>query len=284
MGVTSLKLSVFARLGGLCGSDADCAADLRCAPDGACQPGEEGDTCASSYVPATGGGDCNAFAPSCVQGACRNGSEGDDCSVDQECASGLGCGATSAAVYDENLGTYGEQPRLCIPRCGATQSCAAGLHCVDGLCHDGSLFEPCTASADCVEPLVCDPRFDSCVRSDGNPGDPCSEAADCDQSPSAQICHQEHCSAPSVGTPCETQSECGTQELPWFHHGLVCIQDVCHDGSLGAPCSDDTHCISRYCHDGHCDGDSGDSCETWNQVYPSCYAPYVCIDNECDVR
>jgi hypothetical protein len=59
---------------------------------------------------------------------------------------------------------------------------------------------------------------------------------------------------------------------------------VTHLQSPPPACTEDQHCLSMDCHDGACDGDSGDDCQTWNHVYPSCYAPFVCIDHECDVR
>lgn len=281
LGVTSLKLSVFARLGGLCGSDADCAADLRCAPDGACQPGEEGDACASSYVPATGGGDCNEFAPTCYAGTCRNGSEGDGCFVDQECASGLGCATTGVRAPNGVPITS----RRCMWRCDATHPCAGDLSCVDGLCHDGSRLDPCATHADCVSPLLCD--LSRCVESNGDPGDPCSNASQCDQDPANhryQICSDGHCSPPLVDAACEVQNDCGTGlDLPWVGHGLVCIEGTCQDGSYDDPCSADEECLSFHCNDGRCDGDSGDECHTFLDVRPKCYAPWVCVDYECDL-
>lgn len=156
--------SVTLTLGGSagCSADVDCASGLRCR-NGTCQDGGVGDACASSYLAATGGGDCGPSAPICVTGPglvaprCSNGSDGSACAGQFHCPNGF------CFEFFPGLGLC--QDGSALDLCRNDSDCDAGCDCVNlggssggclgGCAIPGDRGSYCTAPTECALPFGC---------------------------------------------------------------------------------------------------------------------------------
>lgn len=245
-------------VGGACDGDV-CVAEARCA-DGRCRrPVALGEACGDDAA-------CEG-ASTCEGGRCVE-------------ATAAFCDAPGAACGDDGL-CGGAVDRRCVPvpgrggACEASESCQAGLACVDGICVDGpAQGQPCVDGLWCGPGLAC--SMDGVCGPVPTRGEPCAMGLfgpfTCAE---GLACVARRCAdVPGEGEECGGQARCA--------EGLGCAfeGDVSRCRArrpAGEPCDNDTICDAGT----HCDFGAG-RCRANFALGASCIAGNECgADGSC---
>jgi hypothetical protein len=149
------------------------------------------------------------------------------CTLASQCASGVcqagNCVACSAMAPCATGQVCDGLTGVCGP-CGPTADCAAGQVCIGGAC------QACTASSQCVSPLVCC-LTGSCTGTCVNPG--CTSDTQCN--PPAQICVAGACVAGCLSGICDAGLRCDSVDTGR-------CEPASGSGAPGAACTSFSDC------------------------------------------
>lgn len=212
-----------------CAVDTDCAS-LRCADvHGTLRCGRscsfDTDPCPALGVCEISAGSCGSCIP--VELSTGPRSFGAPCERDDQCVDGM-C-----------------PEMFCTRSCSATDACAAGFHCRDGLCRRG---DPGGAGAPCISSEDCGELAPECVTADGEQicAAPCSDTGTCALGlECAATDAGDRCVAPGLplGASCSANPDCRTGICAGICTRLCNEYDPCPAGYMCTPAGDVSGCF-----------------------------------------